>query len=186
MIFTALHYFIFSSVILIYGIGLNNSIILCDSFSKLKLYFIKSILTVLSTVVLTWVIIQQFLIPLRITELYPIAAVLVFMAISIFLETMIRITTRSVTSDFCFSFLIVILSLNESISILDTITISIASLLSFIVLLPVLYTVRCKLDIAETAEHPENVKSLLLIALAVIVTIISAGNVSWLTSGVLK
>lgn len=186
MIYTVLHYFIFSSVILIYGIGLNNSIIQYDSFSGLKLYFVKSILTVLSTVSLTWVIIQQFLVPLRITELFPIAAVLIFMAISIFLETMIRITTRSVTSDFCFSFLIVILALNESISILDTIAVSIASLLSFIVLLPVLYTVKCRLDIAETAEHPENVKSLLMITLAVIIMIISAGNISWLTSGAFK
>ena len=128
MIFTVLHYFLFSSAVLIYGIGLNNATIFCDSISELKLYFVKSVFTVLISTVLSWIIIQQFLIPFRIVELYPLAALLVFMTISVFLETMIRITMRTVTSDFCFSFLIVLLALNESVNILDTILISLSSL----------------------------------------------------------
>ena len=186
MIFTVLHYFLFSSAVLIYGIGLNNATIFCDSLSELKLYFVKSVFTVLISTVLSWIIIQQFLIPLRITELYPLAALLVFMTISVFLETIIRITTSTVTSDFCFSFLIVLLALNESVNILDTILISLSSLLSFFCLIPVLYAVNGKINILGITERHANKKSLLLIVLAVIIIIISAGNVSWLTPGVIK
>ena len=119
-------------------------------------------------------------------ELYPLAALLVFMTISVFLETMIRITMRTVTSDFCFSFLIVLLALNESVNILDTILISLSSLLSFFCLLPLLYAVKKKISILGISERHANKKSLLLIVLAVIIIIISAGNVSWLNPGVIK
>ena len=186
MIFTVLHYFLFSSAVLIYGIGLNNATIFCDSISELKLYFVKSVFTVLISTVLSWIIIQQFLIPFRIVELYPLAALLVFMTISVFLETMIRITMRTVTSDFCFSFLIVLLALNESVNTLDTILISLSSLLSFFCLLPLLYAVKKKISILGISERHANKKSLHLIVLAVIIIIISAGNVSWLTPGVIK
>ena len=88
MIFTVLHYFLFSSAVLIYGIGLNNATIFCDSISELKLYFVKSVFTVLISTVLSWIIIQQFLIPFRIVELYPLAALLVFMTISVLIIKM--------------------------------------------------------------------------------------------------
>ena len=85
MIFTILHYFLFASAVLVYGIGLNNATIFCDSISELKLYFVKSVFTVLISTVLSWIIIQQFLIPLRLTALFPLAALLVFMTIYLFL-----------------------------------------------------------------------------------------------------
>lgn len=186
MIFTILHYFIFSSAVLIYGIGLNNATIICDEIQTIKLNFIKIILSVLFSTVISWIIIQNFLIPLNITELYPIISFLVFITISIFLESMIRITTKKITSDFNFSFLIVLLALSESINIIDVILISISSIMSLIILLPILKVIKNKINMLGNTERHCNKKSLILISIAIIIIILSTGNISWLNPGVIK
>lgn len=186
MFLTILNYFIFSSAVLIYGIGLNNSMILCNSVGEYSLYFVKSLFSILASVVLSWLITRNLLVPLGLSELYPLIALLVFLSISVFFETMIRITTEKSTSDFIFSFLIVLLSLGESCSIVDSIFICLASLASFIVLVLVLSMIKSKLNILGNMERHGNEKSLVLISLAIIVVILCTGNASWLFPGVVK
>ena len=59
-------------------------------------------------------------------------------------------------------------------------------IVGLVILLPLLYAVKKEISILGISERHANKKSLLLIVLAVIIIIISAGNVSWLTPGVIK
>ena len=186
MINTILFYTFFSSAILIYGIGLNTATIVCDSLKKLTLPFIKIIATVFSSASLTWVIVKFILVPLNLVLLYPFIAILIFFALSVFFESLIRIVTGTVTSDYNFSFLVCLLALNESTNILDVLLICFSAFLSFILLLPLLYSLKNKIDILGNTTIHGNRKSLLLISIAIIIMALLFGNVSWLNPGVLK
>ena len=187
MIFTIFYYIFFSSVVLIYGVGLNDATIMCTSTSELRMNFVKIVASIIGTACLSWVIIKYFLIPLNLTELYPLVAVLIFLAISIFLEMMIRITTRRTTADFNFSMLIIILTLNESVSIIDVLLISASSLIAFFIVLPILYVIKAKFHLIDQNDNRSvNSRSILLISLAVLIVVLYAATVSFLNPGVLK
>ena len=186
MISTILFYTLFSSAILIYGIGLNTATIVCDSIKKLVLPFVKIISTVFSSSVLTWVIVKFILVPLKLIALYPFVTVLIFFSLSVFFESMIRIVTGKITSDYNFSFLVCLLALNESTNVIDVLLICFSCFLSFLLLLPLLYSLKNKIDILGNTTIHGNRKSLLLISIAIIIIAVLFGNVSWLNPGVLK
>ncbi len=185
MIFTAFYYIFFSSAVILYGVGLNSATIICDSIHELFLPVIKILVNVLSTSVLSWLILKYFLIPLNLAELYPFAALLVFFIISIFIETLVRIATKRTTSDFSLSFLIILLALNESLNIVDVVLITCCSFVSFLILIPLLYSIKKRIDIAGTLQIHGNKKSLVLVSIAIIVTVLAVGNVSWLNQRIL-
>ncbi|MEE0885912.1 MAG: hypothetical protein UIB61_03325 [Treponema sp.] len=165
--------------------GLNSATIICDSIHELFLPVIKILVNVLSTSVLSWLILKYFLIPLNLEEIYPFAALLIFFIISIFIETLVRIATKKSTSDFSLSFLIILLALNESLNIVDVVLITCCSFISFLILIPLLYSIKKRIDIAGTLQIHGNKKSLVLVSIAIIVTVLAVGNVSWLNQRIL-
>ncbi len=185
MIFSALYYLFISSAVLVYGIGINDSIILCDSIHKAFLPIIKIFVTILSTVMLSWLLITKLLVPLNLAELYPLVALLVFIVISILLESLVRITSNRVTSEFCLSFPIVLLTLNEGISFSDILIISTSSFLSFVIILPVIYSIKKRINIVGNQEIHGNRKSLIMISLAILSLVLILCNISWLNPGVI-
>ncbi len=185
MIFTFLYYLLFSSAILIYGIGLNRSTIVTHIMQIFPLIF-KSLVTSLSSSVLSWLFIQYILIPLNLIELYPLVALLIFAVISIFLETVIRITSGKVTSEFCISFLIVLLALNESLSYFDLFIVNISCFLSFVLILPVLKVIKRRNSFVGTMHIHANYKTLILVSIAVLIMALAVFNVSWLNPEVIK
>ncbi|MBD5413912.1 MAG: hypothetical protein K2M50_05785 [Treponemataceae bacterium] len=187
MIYTLLYYIFFSSAVLIYGVGLNDATIVCTSISELRLNFTKVVASIIGTVCLSWTIIKYFLLPLNLAELYPFVAVLIFLAISVFFETMIRITTKRTTADFNFSMLIIILTLNESVHIIDVLLISAASLVSFFIVLPFLYVIMSKFHLTEQNDCRRMLcKPIFLISFAVLIMAIYVVNVSFFYPGSLK
>ena len=118
-------------------------------------------------------------------ELYPFAALLVFFVISVFMETLVRVTTKKTTSDFSLSFLIILLALNESLNIVDVVLITCCSFISFLILIPLLYSIKKRIDIVGTLQIHGNKKSLVLVSIAIIVTVLAVGNVSWLNQRIL-
>ena len=112
MIYTIIYYAFFSSAVLFYGIGLNRSTLIPSSSEVLGTLF-KMLASILATTVLSWLFIQNILIPLGLAELYPLVSLLIFLGITIFFETLIRITAKTVTAEFHISYLIVLLALNE-------------------------------------------------------------------------
>lgn len=185
MVFTAFYYIFFASAVILYGVGLNSATIICDSIHELFLPVVKILVNVLSSAVLSWLILKYFLIPLRLAELYPFASLLVFLTVSVLIETLVRITTKKTASDFSLSFLIVLLALNESLSITDVILIAGCSFISFLILVPILYSIKKRIDIAGSLQIHGNKKSLVLVSIAIIVTVLAIGNVSWLNQRIL-
>lgn len=120
-----------------------------------------------------------FLIPLRLVEFYPLIALIIFLIISTILETVVRITTGKITSEFIFSYLLILLALNESLNLTEVIIISIGGFISFALLVPVIYSIKKRVSIIGNQQPHGNKKSMVLISIAIIVMILAVGNVSW-------
>ncbi|MDE5897882.1 MAG: hypothetical protein K2H09_01255 [Treponemataceae bacterium] len=185
IVFTAFYYTVFCSAVLLYGIGLNGMIAFGDSSRPILLPFVKMVLSVVCSAVLSWLIVRHLLVPLNLAALYPLVALFVFASISVFLETLIRITSGRTTAEFCISYLVVVLSLNESVRIQDVLLISVCCFLSFLLLIPVLNAVKKRIDSAGGRCLHGNRRSLLLISIAAVVLALSAADNSWLNPGVL-
>ncbi|MCR5400279.1 MAG: hypothetical protein K6E78_01635 [Treponema sp.] len=186
MIFTFFFYTFFSSAVLLYGIGLNSSTIICDSIKELTLPLVKVVATVFTTAVLCWLVIRNILVPLNLVLMYPFIAILIFFAVSIFFEVIIRITSGKITSDFNISFLIILLTLNESSNILEVLMISFSAMCSFFFLLPLMYALKHRIDLLTENQIFGNRKTLILLSVAMLIIILSFINVSWLNPGVMK
>lgn len=186
MITTLLFYTVFSSVILIYGAGLGAATVVSQGMKDLALPLVRIFSSVLSSAALTWVITKFILVPLKATLLYPLVAVLVFIAFSLFIDSLIRIVSGKAAPDFDFSFLVVLLALNESATLADVILISLSAFISLVLALPLLHSLEKRIDVAGNSMLHTNRKSLLLVSVAIVVVALLSGNVSPFTPGVLK
>jgi len=185
MLFTILYYIFFASAVALYGVGFNSATILCDSFHKIHTLLIKTLVTILSTTCISWLIMKFFLVPLKLEELYPLFCLIVFIILSIFIEALMRIVAKKVTSDFSLSYMIIILAINESLNILDVILITVCSYISFIILIPILYSLKKRIEIVGDLNVHGNKKSLILVSIAIIIATIAVGNVTWLNGRIL-
>jgi hypothetical protein len=186
MINMIMYYMFYCSAVLFYGIGLNRTTVLSRSMDrKLVLQIIKCMIAVLCSVALTWLIIMQILVPAELVELYPVIALLIFISITVFLEIIIRITAGVTTSEFSVSYLIILLALSESTGIADALIIAASSMASFILILPVLYALRQRIEVARPRNDKIKKKSFIMLTMAVIIICLAAWNVSWLNRGVL-
>lgn len=177
-------YTLFCSAVLIYGIGINK---IADFQSDVKqnlTLIIKMVVSILLTSILSWVVIITILMPLKLTELYPVTSLLIFICINVFLEAIVRITTGRQSSEFIVSYLIVLISLAESTSLINTIIICISCFLSFILLWPFIVTFKNKLA-SNGQRLNETYYSYFFFFLAILILCISVFDISWLNSGVI-
>lgn len=185
MLFTVLYYVFFASAVALYGVGLNSATIICDSYNKITALLVKTLLTILSSAVLSWLLVNYLLIPLDLIELYPFFSLMIFLIVSLFFEALMRIVSKKVTSDFSFSYMIILLAVNESLNIIDVLLITFSSYISFMILIPILYSLKRRIDIVNGINVHGNKKSLILVSIAIIVATIAVGNVSWLNGRLL-
>lgn len=181
---TFLYYACFASSILLYGIGLNTTVE--SRFNKAKdfIYLIKLILNIFVSSILTWIVAKYILEPIHLIELFPLFAFLIQISISVFVEGLIRLTAGRSTSEFIFSYLIIILSVLESTSLLNTIVISGSCLFAVMILLPLIYAFRMKL--VSEADEKDKYFSRLFLFLAIIILVISSWDIMWMNAGVIK
>ena len=78
------YYVFFSSVVFIYGIGIERTSILCLKRRSIVLKMIKMLICVTSTTSLTYLISSKILVPQELGELFPFIAILIFLSISVF------------------------------------------------------------------------------------------------------
>ena len=130
--YTFLFYSIFSSVVLIYGVGLNKIAEIGIVKFKDKIFYVKCAISIISSSVISWLI----------TELYPLVCFIVYATICTFLGGIIRLTTGRTTTEFAISYLVILLSIAESSSLLFTLFISLCSLLSMLIIIPFSLTFR--------------------------------------------
>ena len=182
MLFTSIYYIFFASSVILYGAGLNTSAVISDSMQGLFLPFVKILFSILFSCLVSWLIIKNLLIPLKLLDFYPLVALIVFLVISILLETVVRITSGRITSEFSLSYLIILLALNESLNMIEVTFISVCSFVSFVVLFPIVYALKKRIALVGNLQPHVNRKSLILISIAIISTILAVGNVTWLGS----
>lgn len=180
-----LYYTVFSSAVLIYGIGLSRVVELPVSSFKTPLFYIKAMVSIISCSLLSYVVIKHILIPLGILEVFPFISFLIFIALNAFIEALIRITTGTSAVEFSVSFLIILLSITESASILDCVIICFSCFLSLLTITPLCIIFK-KRFCSNGTKLSDSFLSVFLIFLGCIVLLLSIWDIGWLNKGVLK
>lgn len=182
---TFLYYTLFASAVVIYGIGINTVAEIGIYKIHQVTYFIKVIISIFSSSILTWIVTATILAPLQLIEVYPLIAFLIFICINAFLEGLIRLTTGISSSEFIVSYLIVLLSVSESTSIVNTIIICFSCLIAFTILVPFCFTFKDRIK-TDGYTIDEKYYSLFFIFLGLLILLTSAWDVLWITPGVIK
>ena len=118
------YYTFFTSVVFVYGLGINRAMTISEHPRKLFNGALKMFISVSSSTAISYLVASEVLIPVRLSEVYPLVAVLVFATISIFIESVVRITTKKSTAEYTASILSVLLGVAEGTSVLEAVLIS--------------------------------------------------------------
>lgn len=179
------YYMLFGSAVLVYGIGIYNETVQLQSLKGLFLKIVRTLVCTLLTVTVSYFVNTKLLFRLNLLELFPVVAVLMYISISSFVEILFRLTGNNNTAEFSIAYIIILLALNEGTTLLDTIIITLGSLASFYLLLPILYVFLNRIK----TTYPKNNKKIygaILLCLAILLLLIASFNISWLNPGVIK
>ncbi|MDR3283974.1 MAG: hypothetical protein LBS97_02210 [Treponema sp.] len=179
MLYSFLYYFLFSSIIFVQGVCLDWVILKSENLKGLPLFLLKNVVCVCSTSILTALLVRALFVPLGITDLMPLAALLIFATLSVFFESLIRITAKRTISEFTVPFLCVLFSLSETLTPGGAVFWSFCAIMSYYLLILVFYVLRQRLAAVNPPVYFAN-GSLLLLSIAVIMLITLAFAGSWL------
>ena len=182
---TFLYYTIFSSAVLFYGIGINKISVIGEEKRNQIIFYTKTVLTIFSTAILTYLVVQFMLVPLSLIEIFPLVCLLIFVAINSFAEGLVRLTTGTSSTEFIISFMIALLSVFESTSILDVLIICTSCMAGLLILIPFVLVFRKRI-MQNGQKFHEKYICLFFVFLAVLILLISAFDISWLNGGMLK
>ena len=177
-----LFYSLFSSAVFVYGIGSLQAAESSLARKKIAATWIKSLCCVLTAISLTYSVVQLLLIPTGLAELYPLVALLLFAASSIFFEIIFQLTTKKSSAEFSVSFLTVLLSLNEGQSLVEAIAIGVCCLASYYILIPFLFTFTNKLSSSKNTDVFRQ-KTSVFLCMVVLMMALFALNISWINAG---
>lgn len=170
--------FICSSVIF-FGIGLNRSIEITARSLKLNMkMMLKALIAILLSIVFTYLITEYFLIPIKVSELFPLIALLIFLCVNTFVEALVRITTNTSTSEFSISWLVILLSIYESSTLLEAMIISLSCMLSFQLMLPIVYCFQNVIYL-KNYENQERKRILIFLSIVVLMLVMSVCDITW-------
>ena len=164
------YYLFFTSVVFVYGVGINRALTISEHPRKLFNGALKMFISVSSSTAISYMVASRVLLPVHLTEAYPVVAVLVFSTISIFIESVVRITTKKSAAEYTVSILSVLLGIAEGSSVLEAVMVSCLCVFSFLLSIFVLYVIRKKFS---------NRTALVLISVSVILLALHFVNVSW-------
>lgn len=179
---TLCYYIIFASVVLIYGVGTNKVIDL--NYSKIKniTYCIKLAVSILVSSAISWMITRGILAPIKMVELFPLVSFLVFLCVNTFFEALIRLTTGKSATEFVFSYLVILLSVAESTSLINTVIISSSCMLSFMLVLPFIVAFKQW----NNEKNNEKYFCRLFLFIAILILIITVCDETWLNPEVIQ
>lgn len=183
MIANFLYYIVFCSVNIIYGVGLNVPFTLDKKINIDLLKCLRIYLVVTITSLLSYILLENFFTALDLVDFYPFLSLVIYIIISSLVDFIFKISTKKIYSDFCISFLYVLITVSESITILDCFYIPFCCVLSFIVLL-LLVTVLLKRmeNISFKSDFYKIV--IIMIIIAIIAISLLSWNISWLNKDV--
>lgn len=182
---TFLYYTLFASAVIIYGIGINTVAEIGIYKMNQITYFIKVLISIFTSSILCWIVVSRILVPLKLVEIYPLVAFLIFITINTFLEALIRITTGISSSEFIVSYLILLLSISESTSLIQTMIICVSCFFAFAILIPFCFTFKNRIQ-NDGYAIDEKYYSLFFIFLGILILLMSAWDILWLTPGVIR
>ena len=93
MLSNIFYYLFYSSAVLIYGVGMNKLVRESKKPRHLWLEFCTTIISVLASVMLTYLIKTQML-KINMGELAPFVAVLMFLLINVFLNLVVKLSSK--------------------------------------------------------------------------------------------
>lgn len=178
-----LFYALYCSAVLIYGVGLLQAAETSLSRKKIVLSAVKSTACSLITVSITFSISKLLLIPLGLNDLYPLAAILLWAAFSVFFEIMFQLTSKKPAAEFSVSFLAALLALSESSNLMGAIVICVCCLADYYVLIPLLYSFTSKITGVKNTDIFRQKISVFL-GMIVLLLALFALNISWIHAGV--
>ncbi|MGI5106281.1 hypothetical protein H0R94_04460 [Treponema socranskii] len=182
MIDIVLYYAFYASAVLFYGIGLERTAALSVAFDKSVFRpALQCGVSALAATFLTELIAVHLLSPLGVSELYPLAALLVFAAVLSGIGFFMKTPSVIQKGECAASYLIVLLSLSESASPVDALIIAASCIFAFVLVLPVLSSLRYRIDIARAKNEGLNRHVLVMILFAILVIACAVWNVSWLS-----
>ena len=182
---TFLYYTIFASIVLIYGIGVNRLTEIGTQKLGHITFYLKTLISVFATIVLSTLVVRFILLPIGLIELYPLLALLIYVSLNTFLEALVRLTTGTSTTEFVISFLIILLALSESTSILDSIIIGASCFASIILVVPFIYTLKRNL-MTNGSKFEEKHYTFFFLFLGLLIIVLSVLDITWLNPGVVK
>ena len=180
MISSVLYYILYSSVFLVYGLGLSRLITLHESIGSLFLTCVKTLITAACTVSLAYLIIRYLLVPVGLSELYPFIIVIVYVCISIIIEVFASIGIADSVTELAVPLISIILAVNEQPTLARILIVVTACISAFYLLELVIYSLRMRFEIFASRAGI-GIYTLLLVSLAVIVIALCSWNISWLT-----
>ncbi len=182
---TLLFYTLYCSAVLIYGVGILQEAETSVSRKKTAQTAVKSFASALVTVSLTYSINKLLLSPLGLTELYPLAALLLWAAFSVFFEIIMQLTSKKPSAEFAVSYLSALLALNESSNLMGAIVICVCCLADYYLLIPILYSFTSKIASVKNTDIFKQ-KIAVFLCMMVLLLALYALNISWIYAGVEK
>lgn len=174
-----LFYTLISSAVFAYGIGLNKIIVFSKNPKDTLFYFSKEVIVILLSLCICWPLTKFLLVPNELTELYPFFSFFIIHILSLVLtEFCARVLKKNVTG-FYFSYCVLLLAMNEGITFLNAVTISIAGVLSFFCILPIIFAARWKMKSSLQYMSFKD-GAMLFLCISVILFVFFSFNVSWL------
>lgn len=183
---TLLYYVCFASSVLIYGIGLTR-VTNFDFFTKENRrieYIMKIFFSIMLSSVFSFIFIDEILVPIKLAELYPLVCLIIYILVNLILELIIRTTTGKSSTEFIFSFLVVLLSISESSSLINTIIICFSCILSLFLLVPIFYSFK-KYNL-DNIEDKRKYLARIFIFVAVLISLISLWDIMWINPEVIR
>lgn len=179
---TFLYYTLFASVILFTGIGTNK--ILSFNMDKIKsiTYCSKIIISIFLSTLIGWFVTKGILVPLKLSELFPLVCFLIYICIDSFLEALIRLTTGKSAAEFIFSYLVIVLAISEGFSLVNVLTITLSSIISFIGIVPFIMAFKKR----NSDTKSDNIYCRLFLYLALLILTLSVWDIAWINPEVFQ
>lgn len=179
MILSTFIFYIFSaSAILFYGIGIKDLLLVIDNPKKVSFFVLKTLLTSIFTVLVTWFISTHVLVPVSLADIYPFFLIFICLTFSILFTFLFKLLLKIEIKEFTISFFISFIAINEGVNLVFALLITISSVLSFYLLIPLFYSIKKRIN---NSMANVNFKSgvLILLSIAIILLLVFTYNISW-------
>ena len=180
MILSNLIFYIFSaSCVFVYGIGIKDLILYLDNSKNLVLYFLKTFFTTIFTVGFTWIFTTYVLSPIGISDIFPFFLIFICLTFSILFSFLCKLVFKEEINEYILSFFLSFLAINEGTRFLDAILIAVISSVAMYVLIPVIYSIKRRINSSSAHLDLKN-GVLILVSIGLLLITLFVHNISWL------